>query len=89
MPASVAPRALFPEAQLTTPGLGLADAIAGTKDSANTTRLPGLSVAELQKRFASVRGTANVCHLAATSWAACTVNRSACSVLSPTWEQGV
>ena len=83
-----APRALVPEAWSTT-GLGLADAIAGPKDSANTTRLPGLPVAELQERFAPVQGTGHMCNLAATSWAACVVNRSACGVLSPAWERGV
>ena len=88
MPSSMAPRALVPEAW-STPGLGLADAIAGPKDSGNTTRLPGLSIAELQERFASVEGTGHMCNLAATSWAACVVNRSACGVLSPAWEQGV
>ena len=83
-----APRALVPEAWSTT-GLGLADAIAGPKDSANTTRLPGLPVAALQERFAPVQGTGHMCNLAATSWAACVVNRSACGVLSPAWERGV
>ena len=79
-----APRALVPEAWLTT-----ADAIAGPKDSANTIRLPGLTVAELQERFAPVQGTGHMCNLAATSWAACVVNESACDVLSPAWDRGV